>query len=444
MGPITWKGLSRWQQWIFALLILYSLIHLAYSVAVYNPISSPRISGDFYVSYLEATHWRETGQMKLLGSTNVPYPLFYHWWLFPLTLLPYPPLSAFLYLTQFFLFAWALALLVRAAAPDSAVRPMAYLAAVLMAVNFQPFLETLSQHKPEGLEFFLLCAAILAFREGKAAKSGTAIFAAAALKYMPAFLAFYFFIKREMRVVKAFLLTAALCTAAFTLSFGIHALRDFGVRQMIYIAFNRKVESNLLVANFEWQSLSEIVNRLFARADPAHPLGESLLYSQSILLNYPRAALALGLALKLLFLGAFIWFVRRRGCPVPKDSQAPGWTPILLEISLALVMIPIVVQAFRVHYAILLLPAFVLTGLLLLRRLEQTKMREKILFGAAFTLSGMLIPGGLLNRLPPHPFWGGSYARLYQWWSFPFYGYLLLGASILLLHKRLRDELPQK
>ena len=439
--PLTWRGFSPWQKGLLGLLIAYSVSHLAYSILIYNPITSPSISSDFYVSYLEAAHWKQTGRLELLGCTNIPYPAFFYWWLFPLTGLPYPWLSAGLYLAQFPLFAWALALLVRAAAPDSAIRPMEYLAAVLMAVNFQPLLETLSQHKAEGLEFFLVCVVILAFKEGKDAKSGAMIFLAASLKYLPGLLAPYFLLKRERRVVRGFLLTSAFCTAAFIPFFGIDAFWNLIVRQTFWVSLSRKVESNQPIASFESQSLSEIVNRFFVSPDPAHPLKEILHSSQVAAVTSPNAALWVGLALKILILGGFLAFLRSTSS-LPRRGE--GWPLTLLEISLALVMIPILVQSFRSHYAILLLPAFVTTGLIILRHWELVKRSEKILFSAALSLSGMLIPGGLLNRLPPHPFWGGNYSRLYQWWSFQFYGFLLLGVTILLCHTRLRSAFLRK
>lgn len=431
---VTWRGLSRRQKRFFALALLYSLFHLAYSVALYNPIATPTLSSDFHVSYLEAAHWKETGQLKLLGGTNMPYPIFFYWWLSPLTELPYPWVSTGLYLGQFFLFAWALALLVRIADPDSTLRPMGYLVAVLLAANFQPLLETLSQHKAEGLEFFLLCAAIFAFKKGRDLQSGSAIFFAASLKYLPGWLAIYFLLKREWRVVTGFLLAGALCVAVFSLLFGIDAFWNLGVRQTLWLGLSPTAESNHLNAVFELQSLTQVVNRSFTRVDPAR-FREMLQYAQQVWVTHPRAAWWTGMILKFLFSGLFLLGIRTR---YSRAQRNEAWAPILLEISLAMVMIPILFKPFRLHYGILLLPAFVTTGLLILQHRQRLKRMEKILFGAGFALSGMLIPGGLLNRLPPHPLWGNYYARLYQWESLPFYGYMLLGISILLCRHRLQ------
>lgn len=64
--------------------------------------------------------------------------------------------------------------------------------------------------------------------------------------------------------------------------------------------------------------------------------------------------------------------------------------------------------------------------------------KGKILFLLAYGLSAMVIPGGLLNRLlPPHSVWGREYSLMVLWFSFPFYGFLLLFLCILLCYHRL-------
>ena len=431
-GPLSWSALSRWQKALFALLLAYSVLHLGYSVAVYNPISTPTISSDFHMSYREAEHWRRTGELKLLGATNMPYPIFFYWWLSPLTTIPYPTLSAVLYLAQFLLFGWALVLLVRLAAPDGAVRPMEWLIAFMLTANFQPFLEAMSQHKAESLEFFLLCAALSAFRQGKDLSAGAALFFAASLKYLPGFLAIYFFLKREWRVVAGFLLAGAVSVAAFSLLHGPQAFWDLGVRQTLWLGLSPEAEANHMNATFELQSLTQVVNRSFTRVEDPAAFREMLARAQTVWVTHPRAAWRTGMLLKLLFFGLFLVCIRKR---IPRRSQA--WPPLLLEISLALTLIPVFFKPFRLHYGILLLPAFVTTGLVILQNAHRLKRMEKLLFCGGYALSAMLIPGGLLNRLPEHPLWGTSYARAYAWWSLPFYGYMLLGISSLLCRRRL-------
>ena len=423
----------------FTLALLYSLLHLAYSVATYNPIAIPTISSDFHVSYLEAAHWKETGELKLLGCTNMPYPIFFYWWISPLTAIPYASLSAMLYLAQFFLFAWALLLLVRTAAPDSTARPMECAVAFMLAANFQPFLEILSQHKVEGLEFFLICAALFLYKKGKDLPAGALIFVAAALKYLPGFLAIYFLLKREWKVVAGVLLAAVVSTAGFVLLHGAEAFWNLGVRQTLWLGLSPVAETNQANTVFELQSLTQVVNRFFTRVDPA-AFREMLERAQGAWVFAPEAAWWTGMVLKTLFFGAFLFWIRKPHTPL---ARREGWPVVLLEISLALAMIPILFKPFRLQYGILLLPAFVTTALTMLEHWTRLKAPEKVLFGIGYGLSGMIIPGGLLNRLPEHPLWGTSYARLYAWWALPFYGYLLLGISVLLCGRRLQREVFQ-
>ena len=433
--------LAGWRKILLGLFVLYSLLRLIYSAVVYNPVRLPSLSGDFQASYAEAAHWRRTGEFKLMANTNIPYPPFFYWWIFPLTRLPYPPVSAILYVSQFFLFAGALALLAKSASADSRLRAGDLLFCILLAANFQPFLETLSTHKVEGPELFLICAAIFAFKKGRDLTAGALIFAAAGLKYLPGILMLYFLAKKEWRVVGGFLLAGLLCYAAFAFSFGPQAAWDLGVRQTLWVGFHPDAESNHPIANFEWQSLSEVIHRFFAPHGSFRALGERLNACQAIPFALPKAVAGLEIALKGSLLAGFLFLIRKRWS---REQRAGVWPLILSEISLTLLLMPLLLQAFRTHYGILLLPAFIFAGLGILSSWERIAPREKALFSLGFALSGLLIPGGLLNRLPVHPSFGGPYSRLYEWWSLPFYGYLLLAAVVLLQRKRFRDALPQK
>ncbi len=433
--------LSVAQKGLLGLVVAYSLFRFSYSILTYNPILTPSISGDFQSSYREAAHWRQTGEFKLMATTNVPYPPFFYWWLFPLTYFPYTQVSAVLYAAQFLLFPWALALLAKAVSPDSRLRLLDYGICLGLAANFQPLLETLSTHKIEGLEFFLICAAIFSLKQGKEFRAGAEIFLATALKYIPGILLLYFLLRSRWRVVAGFLLAGLLCGAAFVLRFGLPAAWDLGFRQTLWLGLHPGADSNAMTANFEWQSLSETVNIFFAQAASFRALGERLNSSQAVPVLLPKAAFWFAILLKGAFCAGFPLFLRSKP---PFRDRAKGWPLTLLEISLTLLLMPILLQAFRLHYGILILPAFVITGLLLFSNRGLMRLKEKILFGLGFALSGMLIPGGLLNKLPVHPSLGVSYGRLYEWWEFQFFGYLLLGWAILLCHKRLQGALLQK
>ena len=150
-------------------------------------------------------------------------------------------------------------------------------------------------------------------------------------------------------------------------------------------------------------------------------------------LTHPWLAMNLAVFLKLLLAGLYLYFIRKKwGIHQRKEK----WPFYLLEISMGLIMIPVLVHYGRAHYGILFLPAFVITGLLLYRYWKIFHLKEKALFSIAYFLSGMGIPRELLNILPPHPLWGQEYYGLYLWISLPFYGYLVLGFCILLCYSR--------
>ena len=429
-------ALTGWKRGLFFLLLVYTLAHLAYSVICYNPITHPVIGSDVYVSYLEAAHWRETGEFVLMGNTDVAYPAFYYLLLRSLTVLPYHTISLFLYGFQFVLFFLAAALLVKAVSNGSP-DPMAYGIAAILILNFQPFLETMSLHKVEGLEFFLICAIIAAFKKGRERWAGFLLFCATFLKYLPGILILYFLVKGKGKVLGYF---AGACLIYFLflwLSLEGKSAGALGFGHTLGLLGFSPLDTNQLVANFEWQSLSGTINRLLVQMDP-RTLAQHLVRSQQIPLDQPLAAHQLALVLKGLLLGAYLWLIWRR-----RSSQEDQrtWPLVCIEISLTLVLLAVLPQAFRTHYGILLLPAFLMGGLLLYRYREIFRLPEKILFGAAYLLSGMVIPGGLLNRLPAHPELGSVYARWYLWWSLPFYGYAILTVCLLLCYKRWVDSL---
>ncbi len=149
----------------------------------------------------------------------------------------------------------------------------------------------------------------------------------------------------------------------------------------------------------------------------------------------PSLAYAITGSLKFLFLLGYLTLVRKRWA---EQIRQEVWPFYLFEISLTLIMAFVIAQGSRVHYAILLAPAFVIMGLTLFRFRQLFGRAEKTLFLLGYALTGMVIPGGLLNRLPPHPVWQDHYYDLYLWMSLPFYGYMLLALSLVIAYQRIR------
>lgn len=418
-------------RWIWTAVLAYTLFHLGYSVVRYSVFSGVA-SGDYNRAYQEATQWEDPKTQEF----GVWHPPFYYWVLRRLSELAggQRPLALFLYFLQFVMFPAAIFLLVRAGRLGRRPPPQAFLLAAALAFNFQPLLETLAQHKVEGMELFLICAAVAAYRKRWDFLCGAAVVLAANLKWLPGILVLYFLIKRERKVIAGMVITQLAVMALLIGVYGWDRIQSAMVQHPLDLLLAHKYEGTVPSASVEMQTLCGMINRWLARPHP----GYSFMYyieTENYMPAYPPAlAQALGGGLRLLLAGVWVFFIRRRW---PADEREKRWPRILLELSLTLVMIPMLSQLARVHYGILVLPAFVLAALLMLQRKELFRRRDLLLLGPAYALSAMLIPGGLLNRLPPMPVWGQYYSELYLWLSLPVYGYLLLGAWILIASRRL-------
>lgn len=420
---------------LWGFLAAYTLLHLGYSVLQYN-IFRGAASGDFHRAFLEAMEWEVS-----LGSTAQVWhfhpPFYYALLLGVSTLVGSMRNCAYVfYFLQFLIYPLAIVCLTRAFWTGASRPPWAaYGITAALVVNFQPFLETLAQHKVEGIEFFLICLALWAFRRHRDLLCGGLLMVAANLKYLPALLVVHFGIKREWRVLLGSLLGAAMVLGVVVASFGPKVLSSGFFAHSAGLMLDHRHEGNQPEASVEMQTLSGTINRWFARPQP--PVSFSEYLRRGSYMPVPNPALSLSLAAILKGIAIVGWLVfllrgRWRG-----RAREEVWSLHLLELAVSLVMILIISQAARVHYSILILPGFVAVGMLLLQHRRLFSAVEISLFGLAYAMTGMIIPGGVLNRLPPHPVWGPQHSLMYLWWSLPFYGLLLLGLCAWLMHRRL-------
>ena len=428
--------MKHWARPILILLLIYTALHLIYSVVRYN-VFDGNSSGDFNRAYQEALDWRrslQTGQRM-----GVFHPPLYYGLLLCLDSVfrGMKNLAYFFYFIQFLLFPWAIWLLAKGGAADPRlVSRRSLIAATLLCLNFQPFLETLAQHKVEGLEFVLICLAVVLYRRRRDLPAGALVMLAANLKYLPAILIGHFIWKREKKVLAGAALGGIAVLAVLTCWVGPIRVKEAVFQYPLELLFAHKYEGTVPEGSVEMQTLSGTVNRWFAQPLPGHTFEEYIRVGSYMPVPNPAFALRMAAALKGLLILGWLFVLRRRFPPQQRESL---WRVHLLEISLSLVMIFVISQAARVHYAILLLPSFVYVALLLAQEPQRFRRPEKCLFAGAYFLSAMVIPGGLLNssRLPAHPIWGNQYSLAYLWYSLPFYGTLLLGACIAVCLNRL-------
>ena len=410
---------------LVALVVCYSAFHLGYSMYRYN-IFEGTASLDFRRVFDEAHLWKTT---HTLDFNHVLYPPLYYALLAPFTALEFKTAALLFYFSQFLWYGAAVVLMVKTAWKDPKPPMAAYALAAVLTVNFQRFLETLALHKVEGIEFFLICAAIYAFKRQRDLRAGVVTLFAASLKYLPGILLLYFLVKRQYRVLLGALAALVLSLVVMLPLFGADVIRSY-LAYPIAMLFEHRHEGTLPQASVEFQTLTGTVNRWFAGFEGLRHHLKALSYAP---VPNPQLAFAIAGLFKLLLVGGYLALIRRRLLLREREAQ---WLRVLCELSLTLLLMFVIAPASRVHYAILVLPAFVTVGLLLYQDPALFPLREKALFALAYGLTAMAIPGGALNRLPPHPVWGAQHALAYLWLSFPFYGNLLLGVCLILCRGR--------
>ncbi len=427
-----------WKKAVLPILLLYSALHLGYSVWRYNPAVNQAGFSSMNELYTWALELKETKHLPPESGFGM-FPPVYHpplcYLIFGFfTQFDFKTVAYFFYLIQFILFPLGVCALVRAASPHGRPSFLDYAVAAIVTINFQPFLDTFAQYKIEGLEFVLISLAVLAFRKNKDFLCGALLLLASNLKYLPAILLVYFLLKRETRVLLGALGAMGGVALLLVVFLGAEPVWRFGVLHLSDLLFSPHPSSNMMLAEYEWQSLSGAINRLFAWATASLSVMDYIRIGRCMALSHPSVAYGLAILLKVPLCAVYLFFIRRSWKSLDRERV---WNFHLLEMSLTLVMLVILVQAVRPNYAVLLLPAFVVIGLLLFRFRQRFHLTEKLLFLFAYSLGGTIIPGGLLNLLPSVALWGREHARAYVWWSLPFYGYILLGLCIILCYNRL-------
>jgi len=411
----------------------YTLLHVAYSLHHYN-IFSGQLSGDFRRVFKEAVEWKQTG---ILPLGNVLYPPLYYLLLLPFTQWNFPSVTYVFYFLQFPLYYAAILYLVNAVSPHRRPSAMEYFIAAVLTLNFQPFLETLAMHKVEGIEFFLMCLAFYTFRKRREILTGALVTLAANLKYLPGALAVSFVLKREWRVVRGMVLSLLVYMLLLTPIFRLGGVWDYVIRYPIILMFGHQHEGNRPEVGMEMQTLTGTVYRWFVGSAGMHEHFQTQNY---VPVPHVHLAATIAMGLKILI---GVWYLAFTQKAWKASERETPWIPHLLQLSLSLPLMFVFVQTSRVHYAILLLPAFVITALILYHAPRVFHWREKLVFALAYSLTAMAIPGGLLNRLPPSPVWDKHYSFAYLWLSLPFYGYLLLGLCIAWCHQRWYEADPK-
>jgi len=427
--------MGKFPKGVFLFLIFFSLLRLEFNVAKYNPTHAQWARGGEFTEVYRSAVELKKGNSPFAGRPHPLHPLLYFLILQPFTYFKYKYAAYFFYFSQFIIFPAAIFFLVKAVSDGNPPPPAAYGIAAILAINSQPLLETLSRYKVEGLEFFLISLALLAFKRKKDLLTGALLFIAFNLKYYPGILIVYFMVKRELKVLAGVGITALVLLFVLAAFYGLEKVWFFTLQHPFGYFFDTAPTIDGTFSSLEWQSLHAAINRLSILSVSASDF--SALVREVVTLSLTRPWLSLGLAifLKIFLGGLYFYFIRNHWAMNQREEK---WPFYLLEISLTLLMLPVFLHYFRHHYGILILPAFVITGLVLYQRWNLFRLKEKILFGTAYFLSGVEGPPELLYHIPPLAGWAENYWwPLYLGMSFPFYGYLLLGGCVILCSLKL-------
>ena len=283
-----------WKKAALLTLLLYSALHLAYSVWRYNPaVNQAGMSSmnELYTWALELKNTKHLPPESQFGMFPPVYhpPLCYLIFGF-FTRFDFKAVAYFFYLIQFILFPLAICALVQAASPNGHPTPVDYAVAAVLTINFQPFLDTFAQYKIEGLEFVLVSVALFAFRKRRDLLCGVLLALAANLKYLPAILLLYFLLKRETRVLAGALGAMGAVALLLLVFLGAEPVWRFGVLHLTNLLFSPHPSSNMMLAEYEWQSLSGTINRLFAGPTATLSVMDYIRIGRCMALSHPFVA----------------------------------------------------------------------------------------------------------------------------------------------------------
>ena len=314
---------------ILVLLLGWGVVRTGMTMANYNPAAYPTGSGELLQAYEEARQLKETGTLAF-ENIYVFHPPLYYVLLWPFISMGAQATSDFFYLLQILLFPLAIFFMAASAVKMPKDFPLVLLLATVVCLNFKPLHETFVLHKVEGIEFFLMCGAILAFRKRWDLLTGALVCLAANLKYLPGILVFFFLVKRERRVLLGVVLFQIALVLALGWALGATGLIDF-VRHAVELLLSSTPESNHPIINMEWQSLSSVVNRWFVCSNGDASLLESLQISGRAMLHHVQWARGIAIILKGALLAGFLWMVRERRA---RSECANAWHIYLVELSM--------------------------------------------------------------------------------------------------------------
>jgi len=266
---------------------------------------------------------------------------------------------------------------------------------VIATLNYGPLFEALTQHTIEIFELLLLFAAFALFLRGRDAASGAAVGFAAMAKFLPLIFLPYFLLKRQMRALRAAVVSIA------AIAIATQAVLDWR-----YSGIIAQLRSGGLIEGDTDQSLAGMIRRLLVWT--RSPLSPSLVSFGAILLAGAGVA----------------WlFLRTRNASEIEDLE---WSTLIA------VMVLFPPHNEQYYFVLLLFPYLALLAREL-RPLAVPHRARRWWLAISFVLTGTLIPLSVLNRLT-----GRQMFSLYLASGVPFIGAAILAG--ICIHALLADS----
>ncbi len=388
---------------IILILLLYSVIHLIYTIKKYHP----NINGDFEYQYKITKDWVEKEIPPL--SDRYSYPYFYYLITSPLTYINISLVRYIVYFLDWILLIISIYLLTKVFS-EKKISYKDWLLIFIISLNYWPALETLAQYKVEIIELFFISLAIYYFKHKNNYLVGAFITIATNLKYFPGVLLFYFFYKREKKIIISSTLTMIIIMIILISAFGFNTIKDFIINiPNRYSSTNNQGIDGFLITNV---ALTGALLKLFAK-EPA----ELPSISNSEIPQY------ISLFLRLLIIIILAYLFRK------KINNRIEYRPYI-EINLVLLSIFFLSPYTLNQYAILILPVFIFFYFFIKNNWSYIDNYTVSLVILSYLFIGFFIPLGMIDYLPTIKYFSNNVYAVW-WFSIPTIGFILLGIALI-------------
>ena len=269
--------------------------------------------------------------------------------------------------------------------------------------NFFPLYEALCTRNIEIVELLFLSSTFYFLLKKKDGVSGIFLGMAVMTKFLPLIFIPYFLLKRKFRLITYALITLIVIGVSAEFSLGWKNSHTFA-------QFDWTGASNMTF--YESQSIPTWINRLFAES-PTHANMTSFYGAKIENAPMTRFVVKTILLLILIFYAIVFFFSRKKLISI-------------FEIALIFILMIALPQHNHIYYlCFLLIPFSISLYYYIVSKFDQDFIKKDVfIFIFSYFLIGIIVPVSLLTAL--FSVYSLSFISIYQFYSIPVYGYLLL------------------